>query len=248
MWEEKGEKVEERWRAWEQREQKQSQTGSQNQIQEAKKVAVVNWWKARSVEGAKARTKETQSVQELLETQTKLQQAEQTITDMREQVCHLQASLISAQECVARQKNSSAALHTDKGTNTERGEAHKAVEKVVKDQRDAAVATEITGGAASEQEHTQLQVTADGLLTTLKRMEAMVNSALETAELVRESEQRVSQVRVRMESITQKVEEALDRAADTDVKLNVLETRITKEASNQVCDTNQCLLFNGRTS
>ncbi len=248
MWEEKGEKVEERWRAWEQREQKQSQTGSQTQIQEAKKVAVVNWWKARSVEGAKARTKETQSVQELFVTQTKLQQAEQTITDMREQVCHLQASLLSAQECVARQKNSSAALNIDKGTNTETGEAHKAVEKVVKDQRDAAVATEITGGAASEQEHTRLQVTADGLLTTLKRMEAMVNSALETAELVRESEQRVSQVRVRMESITQKVEEALDRAADTDVKLNVLEARIIEEASNQVCDTNQCLLCNRLTS
>lgn len=234
MWEEKGEKVEERWRAWE-KEQKQSQTGSQTNTQEAKKVAVVNWWKARSVEGAKARTKETQSVQELSETQAKLQRAEQTITDMREQVCHLQASLRSAQECVAEQKDSSQVLHIDEGTNTEREEPGGAVEKVAKDQRDAAVATEITGGAASEEEQTQLRVTADGLLATLRRMEAMVSSALETAELVRESEQRVSQVRVRMESITQRVEEALDRAANTDKQLNVLEARITDEPPTQVC-------------
>ncbi len=244
MWEEKGEKVEERWRAWEQREQKQSQTGSQSQIQDAKKVAVVNWWRAHSIEGAKARTKESHLVQVLSETQTKLQKAEQTITDMREQVCHLQASLRSAQECVARQKNSIDVLQIDKGTNTEIGEPDKIVENVVKDQRDAAVATEITVEAASEQQHTQLQVTADGLLETLKRMGAMVNSALETAELVRESEQKVSRVRVRMESITKRVEEALDRAADTDERLNVLEARITKQTPTQVCDMNQYLFEN----
>lgn len=196
---------------------------------------MVNWWKARSVDGAKARTKESQSVQELSETQAKLQQAEQTITDMREQVCHLQASLISAQECVAEQKNSSGVLHIDKGTNTERGEPDRAVEKVVKEQRDAAVATEITGGAASEQEQAQLRVTTDNVLATLRRMEAMVNSALEAAELVRESERRVSRVRARMESITQSVEEALDRAANTDEQLNVLESRITEQAPTKVC-------------
>ncbi|TKS70183.1 Protein MRVI1 [Collichthys lucidus] len=229
MWEEKGEKVEERWRARDQNEQKKSQTGSQTQIQESKKVAVVNWWKACSVGGAKARTQETPSVQEVSETQAKLHQAEQTITDMREQVRHLQASLKSAQESIAEQKNISAVLRIDQGTNTERGEPDRAVEKVVKDQRDAAVATEITGGATSEQEQTQLRVTTDGLLATLKRMEAMVNSALQTAELVRESEQRVSQVRVRMESITQRVEEALHRATNTDKQLNVLEARITEE-------------------
>ncbi|XP_044058306.1 ciliary rootlet coiled-coil protein 2 [Siniperca chuatsi] len=232
VWEEKGDKVEE-WRRARDKEQKQSQTGSQTQIQEAKKVAVVNWWKARSVEGAKARTKETQSGQELSQTQAKLQQAEQTINDMREQVCHLQTSLTSAQECVAEQRNSSGVLHIDKATNTEREELDRAVEKVVKDQRDAAVATEITGGAASEQEQIKLRVTADGLLATLRRMEAMVNSALETAELVRESEQRVSQVKVRIESITQRVEEALGRAADTDEQLNVLDARITEQALAQ---------------
>lgn len=234
MWEEKGEKVEERWRAWEQKEQNQSQTGSQTTIQEAKKVAVVNWWKACSVEGAKARKKDTQSAQKLSETPAKLRKAEQTITDMREQVCHLQASLRSPQECVAEQKNS--VLHIDRGTNTGIEEPGRAVEKVVRDQRDAAVATENTGGgAASEPEQTQLQVTADGLLATLRRMEAMVNSALETAELVRESQQRVNQVTVRMESITQRVEEALDRAADTDEQLNLLEARITEQAATQVC-------------
>ncbi|XP_029282989.1 protein MRVI1 isoform X2 [Cottoperca gobio] len=223
VWEEKGEKVEERWRAWE-KEQKQSQTDNQAQMQDAKKVAVVNWWKARSVERAKARTNDTQPGQKISETQVKLQQAEQTISDMREQVCLLQASVRSAQKFVTEQKNSN--LHIDKGTNTEREEAGRVVEKVVKDQRDAAVATEITGEAVAEQEQTQFRVTTDGLLETLRRMEAMVNSALENAELVRESEQRVSQVRVRMESITQRVEEALERAADTDEQLNNLEDRI----------------------
>ncbi|XP_040025147.2 uncharacterized protein mrvi1 [Gasterosteus aculeatus] len=224
-WEEKGEKVEERWTAWE-KEKKQSQT----QIQEAKKAAVVNWWKARSVDGAKARPKDTQSGRDTLETQVRLQQAEQTICDMREQVCLLQTSLISAQECVAEEKSNS--IHIDKGTNTERQEPDRAVEKDVKGQRDAAVATDITIGA-SEQEQTQLRVTTDGLLENLRRMETMVNRALETAELVRVNEQRVSQVKVRMESITGRVEEALGRAANTDEQLSLLVVRITEKDETQ---------------
>ncbi|TNN86595.1 Protein MRVI1 [Liparis tanakae] len=228
VWEEKGEKVEERWRASEK---------EQTQIQEAKKVAVVNWWKARSVEGTKTRTKDTQSHQETPATNVELQQAEQTILDMREQVCLLQTSLISAQECVAEKKNSS--LQVDKGTNTERKEPDRAVKK---EQRDAAVATDVTSGA-SEQEQTRLRVTTDGLLETLRRMEAMVNSALENAELVRESEQRVSQVKVRMESITQRVEEALGRAADTDEQLDVLEARITEKDRTQLLEEEEHLLL-----
>nr|XP_020464232.1 protein MRVI1 isoform X2 [Monopterus albus] len=152
---------------------------------------------------------------------------------MRGQACHLSPSLRSAQQCVTEQKNSSRVDHIETGTNTEREESDGTVRKVVKDQRDAAVATETAGGATSEQEQTQLQVTVDGLLVTLRRMEAMVNSALGTAELVRESEQRVSRVRLRMESITQRVEEALGRAASADKQLNVLETRITKKAPAQ---------------
>ncbi|XP_034536007.1 uncharacterized protein mrvi1 [Notolabrus celidotus] len=227
VWEEKGEKAEERQKSWEQKEQKQSSS------QEAKKVAVVNWWKSRSLGGAKVQSKEQQPSQELSETQAKLQRAEQTITDMREQVLCLQTSLRSAQECIA-EKNTIRALCIDKATNTEKEEAESTVvEKVKKELRDAAVATEITGGAASEQEQTQPQVSADALLATLRRMEAMVNSALETAELVRASEQRVSQVRMRMESITQKVEKALGRAADTDMQMNVMEARITEQASAQ---------------
>lgn len=221
MWEEKGEKVEERRRAWEQNEQKQSQTGSRSNTQEAKKVAVVNWWKA-SVAGATGwKTKN------ISETEEKLQQAEQT-SDMQEQVGHLQTSLISAQEHGSEQKNSTV-FHTDKGTNTEAGDKDRPVEKVLKD---ATVATEEAGGAV---EKDKLQMTADGLLTTLRRMEVMINNAMEKAELVRESEQRVSQVTVRMDDITQRVEEALERAADTDEQLSCLEARITQQASAQVC-------------
>lgn len=230
MREEKGEKVEERWKAWEPKEPKPSQTGSQPpQIQEAKKVAVVNWWKACSTGGAKARTKETPSDQELAETRAKLQKAEKTISDMREQVSHLQASLLSAQESVAKQENTSGAAHIDQSTNTEAGEAGRAV-------RDAAVATEGTGGVATQPEHKQLLVSADGLLASLRKMEAMVSGALETAELVRESEQRVGRVRARMESITQRVEEALERTATTELQLCDLEARITQQpAPAQVC-------------
>lgn len=226
--------MEEQLRA-QKKEQKQSQTGNQIPNQEAKKVAVVKWWKVLSAEGTKAWTKETQLTQEFSE-RAKLQPIEQTISDMREQVCQLQVSPKSIQECITEQKRSSRLFLIHKGTNTESKEANRAGEKVVKDQRDAAVVTdpvEITSGAASEQEHTKLRVTPDGLLATLRRMEAMVNNALVTAELVRESEHRVSQVRVRMESITQKVEEALGRAADTDKQLSGLE--VTREARPQVC-------------
>ncbi|XP_067352564.1 inositol 1,4,5-triphosphate receptor associated 1 isoform X1 [Channa argus] len=152
---------------------------------------------------------------------------------MREQVFHLSVCPRSALERVTVQKNSSRVHQIDKETNTEREQAESAVRKVLKDQRDAAVATEITSGAASKQEQTQFQASTDGLLATLRRMEAMVSNALETAELVRESEQRVSQVRVRMESITQRVEEALGRAANTDTRLNIPEARITGKAPNQ---------------
>lgn len=221
MWEENGEKVEERQRAWEQNEQKQSQTGSRINIQEAKKVAVVNWWKS-SVEGAMGRKKRTISG-----TEEKLQQAEQTIGDMQEQVHHLQTSFRSAQERGTKQENSTV-FHTDKATNTEAVDADRPVAKVL---RDATVATEDAGGAV---EKDQLQVTADGLIATLRRMEGMVNSAMEKAELMRESEQRVSQVTVRMEGIAQRVEEALERAADTEEQLSSLEARIT-QASAQVC-------------
>ncbi|TNM91083.1 hypothetical protein fugu_003372 [Takifugu bimaculatus] len=212
MWEEKGEKVEERRRSSEQNEQKQSQTGSQINVQDAKKVAVVNWWKACRSEGATGRKKRTVS-----ETEEKLQQAEQTIR--------------SAQERESKQTDSTV-VHTDKGTNTEEKDADRPTKKLL---RDAAVATEDSGGAA---ETTQLQVTANGLLTTLRRMEALVSNAMEKAELVRESEQRVSQVTVRMESITQRVEEALERAADTDQQLSCLEARIT-QASAQ-CNPEGC--------
>lgn len=230
VWEDKGEKVEDQQRAWD-REQKESQSGSQIPIKEAKKVAVAKWWKALGVEGAKVRSKDVKSIQELSEMQAKLREAEQTITDMREQVCHLQASLRLSQEHTE-QKNTNRVLHTDKGSNTERKEEDKTAEKEARDQKDASVVTDpvsITDGAASEQD------TTDRLLATLRRMEAMVNNALETAQLVRKSEQRVSQVRVKMEGITHRVEEALGRAANTDEELNMLEARITENAPTQVC-------------
>ncbi|KAM4592390.1 uncharacterized protein PAE49_009720, partial [Odontesthes bonariensis] len=151
---------------------------------------------------------------------------------MREQVCHLQASLRSEQEC-AEYKHTSTVHHIDKEKDTEREEADTAVEKVVKDQRDALLFTEPEDITASEQEQTQPQVTADGLLATLRRMEAMVSRALGTAELVRQSERRVSQVKERMESIGQRVEEDLGQGAETDVQLNALEAQNMEKTPTQ---------------
>lgn len=231
MWEEKGEKVEEQRSAGEQKEQKHNQTGSQPAVQEARKAAVVNLWKACSVEGAKSQLKGSQTSQELSETQAKLQRAEQTIRDMREQVSHLQASLRSAQGGDGQTPGRSGSVGVDKETNTDVGGADRASEKLV---RDVAVATEAVGGAAAGPE--QPQVSANGLLATLRRMEAIVSGALETAEQVKQSEQRVSQVTGRMESIAQKVEEALGRAADTEEQLDLLlESRITQQDNSQVC-------------
>lgn len=231
--------MEERRRAREQ-EQRQNpaekQTAIHAQSPEARKAAVVNLWRALRVEGAKTRAGDGQnSSQALSETHAKLQQAEQTIHDMKEQVCRLQAALQTAQESVTKHK-APRALQIDKETNTVREEAEQVGRKLVTDQRDAAVSTE-----PEEEGQTQLQVTADGLLMTLRRMEAMVNGALETAELVRQSEQRVSQVKTRMESITEKVEAALDRAADTRDQLSALEAKLVEKGLTQVCLCCQCL-------
>ncbi|XP_024858384.2 inositol 1,4,5-triphosphate receptor associated 1 isoform X1 [Kryptolebias marmoratus] len=149
---------------------------------------------------------------------------------MRKQFCHLQASLRSGQEC-AKKKTISGVPHTEKSNDTDEQETGTTVEKVVKDHGDAAVVTEPEKITASEQKQTQ--VATDGLLVTLGRIEVMVSSALETAELVRQSEQRVSQVTRRMEDITQRVEEAAGRAANTDEQLNTLEATITEKTSSQ---------------
>lgn len=226
--------MEEQRSAGEQKEQKHNQTGSQAAVQEARKAAVVNLWKACSADGAKSQFKASQTNLELSETQAKLQKAEQTIRDMRKQVSHLQASLISAQSSDKQTSEHSGSIGVDKETNTDAGGAgqEKPLEK--RDVRDVAVATEAVGEAAAGSE--QPQVSADGLLATLRRMEAMVSGALETAELVKQSEQRVSQVTGRMESIAQRVEEALGRAANTEEQLDLLlECRIAQQEDSQVC-------------
>ncbi|XP_053721511.1 uncharacterized protein mrvi1 isoform X2 [Synchiropus splendidus] len=222
VWEEKADKVEERLKTH--HEQNQVQTRSQSQMTHSKKVAVVNWWKAFSAEGAKAQNRGSHPNSDPAEL-TKLPLAEQTISDMRQQICNLQAALKSAQECVAEQKSKSQVLTVNRETNTDREEA---VEKQVNGQRDAAVETEAVHIAAGEEQQTNIHATADKLLVNLRRMEAMVSSALETAELVRESEQRVHQVRVRMERITEKVEAALGRAANTDQQLSHLEAQVAE--------------------
>ncbi|KAK7913330.1 hypothetical protein WMY93_013541 [Mugilogobius chulae] len=240
VWEEKGEKVEEHWRARD-KDAEQSHPEKETAVKEAKRVAVVNWWKALSVEKAKRGTNEVNVNHDLSQTQEKLRAAEQTITDMREQVCHLQASLRSAQELVNEQKQYSPVLCLDKATNTETEKQQ--LEPTGKEQRDVAVETdpvEVTGIPTSRQEKFKFHLTADRVLVTLKKMEDMVNNALDTAEQVKESEQRVSRVRQRMESITKKVAEALGRTASTERQLDHLQANISAQ-TQQHCPVSQPL-------
>uniref|UniRef100_A0AAV2LTF2 Uncharacterized protein n=1 Tax=Knipowitschia caucasica TaxID=637954 RepID=A0AAV2LTF2_KNICA len=220
-WEEKGEKVEEHSRARD-KEAKQSHPENQTTVRQAKKVAVVNWWKAVSGEKAQKGTNGVAPNQDLSDTQEKLRAAEQTITDMREQVCLLQASLRSAQDLLNEQKHCSLVLSADKATNTE--PEKELLESIGKEQKDVAVETDpVEGTGASSSPQDSFQLTANQVLVTLKKMEDMVNRALDTAEQVKEGEQRVSRVRQRMESITQKVKEALGRTVSTERQMDRLQ-------------------------
>lgn len=212
MWEEKGEKQKNKKKAWE-KEQKHSQTG--NQSQEAKKIVEVK------LEEEVATCREQATVLlEHPETHTKLLLTEDDISDMKKQVCHLHTSLKSGQGCA---ELTSQVPHIHKGDDTEGQEEGTTVEKVLRDEGDSAVALKPEEISASESKQPEPQVDRSGLLLTLGRIEAMVSSALGTAELVRQSERRVSQVREKMESITQKMEQILDRAADSEEPIEVRE-------------------------
>ncbi|XP_059926980.1 uncharacterized protein mrvi1 isoform X4 [Gadus macrocephalus] len=121
----------------------------------------------------------------------------------------------------------------DAETNTDpesRSEAPPIQELVrAREVKDAAVGPDLDKDNArrdaAERQGVAHGLAADGLLASLRKMEALISGALETAEGVRQSEQRVSLVRERMESIAQKVREALGRAADTDLQLSALEAR-----------------------
>nr|XP_014030712.1 unnamed protein product [Salmo salar] len=117
LWEEREENVAEQRRLREQQEQKQKP--------QAKREAVVNWWRTLKVDGSRTNVKPedtlTQPSKALTDAESKLQQAKHTITKIREQVRHLELALKTAQEGVAEHKNIQdrvGVLHKDKETNT----------------------------------------------------------------------------------------------------------------------------------
>lgn len=213
------------------REQKKIKSESRSQIQEDKTVTAVYWCRGQKVERKEA--KEIKFIEERCEEKAKVLQSEEITSDTGEEDCHLGTPQRSGPECAER-RNSSRALGIQE-KNSRRREAGLAVEKEVKDQRVKPL--EIP---TSEREQTQMQETTDGFLATLKRMEAIVSSALETAELVRQGEQRVIQVRQKMESITQRVQEAVGQAASTDKKLKTLEAWVNEKTPTQVCFSKNC--------
>lgn len=213
MWEEKRDDKDK------ESEQRASRTESQSQMQEAKKVVQVKGEEELTKYGEQAKV-----IQECLETETKLLQTEDAVSDMKKQVCHLHTAQKSAEDG-AEQKYKSNVPHFHKGDDTERQEEGTKVKKVVRNQRNAIVVHEIEKNSDSEPKQTERQEDGGDLLVTLGKIGAMVSSALGVAEMVRQSERRVSQVREKMECIAQNMEKALGRAADTDELLELREER-----------------------
>ncbi|KAJ7986082.1 hypothetical protein DPEC_G00347110 [Dallia pectoralis] len=196
------EKMAEKRRLLEQQDQKKNP--------QAKKAAVVKWWKGFKVDGsrtmASTEDSQTQPSQAPIQTGVKLQHLEGTITQVRGQMHHIEATLRTAQEEVIERQNTQdriAVLNEDKKTNTEE-----------------------PGGSGKVSAQ---PVSTEILMVTLGKMETMVGGALEAESLVRESYRMVSQVKERMARCTQMVEEVLTRAAVTDSLPSALETRVAAE-------------------
>lgn len=92
------------------------------------------------------------------------------------------------------------------------GEAHVQVERT-----DVAMQTE-------QVEDEQKRVAAEKVLESLRKVEDVVTGALQTAEMLTESERKMKE---RMEAISHKVEEALSRTTDTENQLRGLEAWVS---------------------
>lgn len=73
-------------------------------------------------------------------------------------------------------------------------------------------------------EDEQKRVAAEKVLESLRKVEDVVTGALQTAEMLTESERKMKE---RMEAISHKVEEALSRTTDTENQLRGLEAWVS---------------------
>lgn len=103
------------------------------------------------------------------------------------------------------------------------GEDHVRVERA-----DVAVQTE-------QVEDERKRVAAENVLESLRKVEEVVTGALQTAEMLTESERRMKE---RMEAISCKVEEALSRTADTENQLRGSEAWVS--SCTKVCPLVRC--------
>ncbi|KAK3561835.1 hypothetical protein QTP86_017057 [Hemibagrus guttatus] len=105
-------------------------------------------------------------------------------------------------------------------------EAQMEVQKSRKELREAHVWTKRADVAMQTEqvEDERKRVAAEKILESLRKVEVVVTRALQAAEMLTESERRMKE---RMEAISNKVEEALSRTADTEDQLRGLEDRVS---------------------
>ncbi|KAL1007219.1 hypothetical protein UPYG_G00083610 [Umbra pygmaea] len=189
-----------------------------------KRAAEVNCWRVLNVEGGRTtdRLEDTLSQPSDALTKVKLQQAEKNFIEMRNKVCQLETALRTAQWKSIQDRMS--VLTKDQETNTAKVGPGCAEEEAV-ESRDVATDT-LEEQGRSVRVAAQL-VSSEDVLVTLRRMEAIVKGTLEAAEL---SQRMVSQVKERVDKITQKVEEVLKRAVKRNKELSALENRVIANA------------------
>lgn len=219
-------------------EQEQQLRETQKLALEVKEMLTVNCWRASKLEDDKARVMEEviQVDQTHTEVVERLQQIERTVQELQNQVCHLVVGQRITQQQVSKFRNGKGWKPSVCEANSEdpiKETCHKQDEN--KQQKDVVIATgpvEETIALVTKQDDTFDPATE--IHVSLKRTETIVSQALEVTELEHTSEKSFSQAKMRIDTATQRTEEELLVAAETQIHRNWIEacTSIRKE---QVC-------------
>ncbi|KPP70896.1 protein MRVI1-like [Scleropages formosus] len=203
------------------------------QAQEAKKMAVINWWKALKVEENKAKATEEvfQVSQAHLVTADRLQTAEGTVQELHEQSHHLEGALRNSQQKRAEYRSfvgSDVCKHTE-NVDVYVGEGHQ--EHMVKrEEKDAAVATDPEGETQTSITEGASDPATETLMVSVRRAEHLTRWAQEAAQLACLNERGFSEAKTRMDTAIQRMEQALLGAAEAEAQLTRLEACISVKA------------------
>ncbi|KAL7854782.1 hypothetical protein SRHO_G00169720 [Serrasalmus rhombeus] len=134
-------------------------------------------------------------------------EAQEAAGEMQKQISNLEAQLKAA--CLEKEQ--------------ERSKLRDAQSQAEAEKKDTGVETEQTGDVSGEKAEI-CRVAGEKLLELIRRVEAVVGSALQAAQLLTEGQMRVKE---RLETISHRVEDALSRAALTQSQLSALEARVS---------------------